>query len=155
MSRLREYVLQTFQSNKEYSSKEVKSMVDEEYGQGVYTKKQIQNMLYNLKRESILIKTEDNRRYTRNYAGKKKANGSMFSLNDYIKQMQALSIIVSNELNRSGFLERYTGIDLNILQSIYLSNKNLLKEIKEISKKIDEEIGDKIRFYKNENLDSK
>ncbi|MBU5476479.1 hypothetical protein KQI72_07110 [Eubacterium sp. MSJ-21] len=130
-------------------------MVDEEYGQGVYTKKQIQNMLYNLKRESILIKTEDNRRYTRNYAGKKKANGSMFSLNDYIKQMQALSIIVSNELNRSGFLERYTGIDLNILQSIYLSNKNLLKEIKEISKKIDEEIGDKIRFYKNENLDSK
>ena len=112
-------------------------------------------MLYNLKRESILIKTEDNRRYTRNYAGKKKANGSMFSLNDYIKQMQALSIIVSNELNRSGFLERYTGIDLNILQSIYLSNKNLLKEIKEISKKIDEEIGDKIRFYKNENLDSK
>ena len=155
MSRLREYVLQTFQSNKEYSSKEVKSMVDEEYGQGVYTKKQIQNMLYNLKRESILIKTEDNRRYTRNYAGKKKANGSMFSLNDYIKQMQALSIIVSSELNRSGFLERYTGIDLNILQSIYLSNKNLLKEIKEISKKIDEEIGDKIRFYKNENLDSK
>ena len=147
MSDLRRYVITLFQDDSAYNTKEVMEIVDANYGKDVYTKKQIRNLLYNLTRVHILTKRKDNK-YIKYMVEKmdieNEENGNLeFCLNDYISQIQYMTILVKRELNKNNFLERYKEIDLNLLSKLYQINEEINKSINEIRKCTDAGTGEK------------
>lgn len=152
MSDLRRYVITLFQDDSAYNTKEVMEIVDTNYGKDVYTKKQIRNLLYNLTRVHILTKRKDNK-YIKYMVEKmdieNEENGNLeFCLNDYISQIQYMTILVKRELNKNNFLERYKEIDLNLLSKLYQINEEINKSINEIRKCTDAGTGEMISFGK-------
>ncbi len=152
MSDLRKYVITLFQDDSAYNTKEVMEIVDTNYGKDVYTKKQIRNLLYNLTRVHILTKRKDNK-YIKCMVEKvdienEENCNSEFCLNDYISQIQYMTISVKRELNKNNFLERYKEMDLSLLSKLYQINEEINKSINEIRKCTDAETGEMIRFGK-------
>ena len=152
MSDLRRYVITLFQDDSAYNTKEVMEIVDTNYGKDAYTKKQIRNLLYNLTRVNILTKRKDNK-YIKCMVEKvdienEEEGNSEFCLNDYISQIQYMTISVKRELNKNNFLERYKEVDLSLLSKLYQVNEGINKSINEIRKCTDHGTGEKIRFGK-------
>lgn len=151
MSKLRDYVTKMFENNTDFSREEVYDLVSKKYGIGKYSEKQVQNLLYNMKRADIIVKSDDGKKYKlkRECVSENKQDvNQSFSINDYINEIYELGTCVKEGLNQNKFLERYKGLDLNVLSQLYSMNEELLKNITKIRKCIDMDMGDTIRFNK-------
>lgn len=145
MSELRNYVLEKFASGKEYTKTEINKFVDEEFGQGKYSSKQLQNLLYNLTKQKKIERTVN---HGYKLTEENQLDDIVFTIEQHITQLRKMCIYVNDELNKKDFLERYKGINLNILSQVYYMNKKILKDISECEKKIKSGTSDRISYEK-------
>lgn len=139
MSELRDYVLEKFSGGQEYSREDITKFINQKFGEGTYTPKQLQNLLYNLTKQNKIERTKKHSyKKTKSESQKSEnyANDSTFTIEQYIDQLKRICKSVNDDLSKKDFLERYKGLNLNSLNQVYYMNKKILKDISECEKKI-------------------
>lgn len=139
---LRKFVLYKLSDKNYYQNKEIKQMVIEEFGEGTYTEKQVQDLLYNLKKAGKVIQNDSHAYRISNESLKDIGETTAAEINIFqecITNIDNSSKNIEKNLCLQGFLDRYNGIDVDMLNRLYEQNKRI-REIVEECKNIMDKI---------------
>lgn len=136
---LRSFVMELFDSENAYSTKEVLAIARQKFSIEQYTDKQIITLLYNLQKEKKICRTKDGK-YKKAVAMQKLENEVFdkedsnslcnISLKEYIKKAEGFCICIDEMVNAPGILNK---IDDKQIYDIYRLNKLNRKIMLELS----------------------
>ena len=139
---LRKFVLYKLSDKNYYQNKEIKQMVIEEFGEGTYTEKQVQDLLYNLKKAGKVIQNDSHAYRISNESLRNIGEVTAAEINilqECITNIDNSSKNIEKNLCLQGFLDRYNGIDVDMLNRLYEQSKKI-REIVEECKNIMDKI---------------